>query len=81
MRMTIFLLIGKWLSTPIITVMKTISPEWEKWSLSRGETMDTNSDFLMYQTENGDTKIQVRLEGETVWMTQKAMAELFQTST
>jgi len=35
----------------------------------------------MYQTENGDTKIQVRLEGETVWMTQKAMAELFQTST
>ncbi|NYV82779.1 virulence RhuM family protein [Bacillus sp. Gen2] len=32
----------------------------------------------MYQTENGDTKIQVRLEGETVWMTQKAMAELFQ---
>jgi hypothetical protein len=34
----------------------------------------------MYQTENGDTKIQVRLEGETVWMTQKAMAELFQTS-
>lgn len=34
----------------------------------------------MYQTENGDTKIQVRLEGETVWMTQKAMAELFQKS-
>lgn len=43
--------------------------------------MDTNTDFLMYQTESGDTKIQVRLEGETVWMTQKAMAEFFQTST
>ncbi|WP_153731836.1 virulence RhuM family protein [Sporosarcina obsidiansis] len=43
--------------------------------------MDNNSNFLMYQTENGETKIQVRLEGETVWMTQKAMAELFQTST
>lgn len=42
--------------------------------------MQSNSDFLMYQTENGDTKIQVRLEGETVWMTQKAMAELFQKS-
>ena len=40
--------------------------------------METNTGFLMYQTENGDTKIQVRLEGETVWMTQKAMAELFQ---
>lgn len=42
--------------------------------------MNNESNFLMYQTENGDTKIQVRLEGETVWMTQKAMAELFQTS-
>lgn len=42
--------------------------------------MNSESNFLMYQTENGDTKIQVRLEGETVWMTQKAMAELFQTS-
>ena len=42
--------------------------------------MSNTSDFLMYQTENGDTKIQVRIEGETVWMTQKAMAELFQTS-
>ncbi|MEK4826674.1 virulence RhuM family protein [Niallia sp. FSL W8-0951] len=40
--------------------------------------METNTGFLMYQTENGDTKIQVRLEGETVWMTQKTMAELFQ---
>lgn len=40
--------------------------------------MQNESDFLMYQTENGDTKIQVRLEGETVWMTQKLMAELFQ---
>lgn len=34
----------------------------------------------MYQTEHGDTKIQVRLEDETVWMTQKAMAELYQTT-
>lgn len=44
----------------------------------RGVDMNSESNFLMYQTENGDTKIQVRLEGETVWMTQKAMAELFQ---
>lgn len=25
--------------------------------------------MLMYQTEDGETKIDVRLEGETVWMT------------
>ncbi|WP_245832908.1 hypothetical protein [Oceanobacillus timonensis] len=37
---------------------------------------DTN--MLIYQTEEGDTKIDVRLENETVWMTQKAIAELYQ---
>lgn len=35
-------------------------------------------EFLFYQTEDGQTRLQVRLEGETVWLTQKAMAELFQ---
>jgi len=40
----------------------------------------TNSQFIIYQTENGQTKIDVRLENETVWLTQKAMAELFQTT-
>lgn len=39
--------------------------------------MRNDSKFLMYQTENGETKINVRLEDETVWMTQKAMAELY----
>lgn len=42
--------------------------------------MENQTNFLMYQTEDGHTKIQVRIEGETVWMTQKAMAELFQKS-
>jgi hypothetical protein len=36
------------------------------------------SDLLFYQTEDGRTRIQVRLENETVWLTQKLMAELFQ---
>lgn len=38
------------------------------------------SQFLIYQTETGNTKIDVRLENETVWLTQKVMAELFQTT-
>jgi hypothetical protein len=33
---------------------------------------------LIYQTEDGQFKIDVRFEGETVWLTQKGMAELFQ---
>lgn len=35
-------------------------------------------EFLFYQTEDGQTRVQVRVEGETVWLSQKAMAELFQ---
>jgi len=34
--------------------------------------------FLVYQAEDGRLKIDVRLEGETVWLTQRMMAELFQ---
>ncbi|WP_264371996.1 hypothetical protein [Salicibibacter halophilus] len=40
--------------------------------------MENRSNILMYQTEDGDTKINVRLENETVWMTQKGGAELYQ---
>ena len=36
--------------------------------------------FLVYQTEDGKLKLDVRLEGETVWLTQQHMAALFQTS-
>lgn len=38
-----------------------------------------NNQFLMYSTEDGDTKIEVLYEGESVWLTQAQMAELFQT--
>ncbi len=36
--------------------------------------------FLVYQTQDGKLKIDVRFEGETVWLTQQHMAELFQTT-
>ncbi len=42
--------------------------------------MDNNSQIIIYQTEDGQTKLEVRLENETVWLTQKLMAELFQTT-
>jgi hypothetical protein len=38
----------------------------------------SGSDIILYQSQDGKTKIDVRLEGETVWLTQKLMAELFQ---
>ncbi len=37
-------------------------------------------EIVLYQTEDQQTRIQVRLENETVWLTQTQMAELFQTS-
>jgi hypothetical protein len=38
------------------------------------------SEIILYQTEDEQTRIQVRLEGETAWLTQAQMAELFQTT-
>ena len=37
-----------------------------------------NNQIIMYQTEDGLTKIEVTLENETVWLSQMQMAELFQ---
>jgi len=42
---------------------------------------ENNSQIIIYQTESGKTKIDVRFQDETVWLTQKLMAELFQTTT
>ncbi len=41
---------------------------------------NTNSQFLIYISENGNTKIDVRFQNETVWLNQKELANLFQTS-
>ncbi len=38
----------------------------------------SKSEILLYQTEDGQTKIDVRLEEETVWLSQAQMSELFQ---
>ena len=38
------------------------------------------SELILYQAEDGKTRIEVRLQDETVWMSQLAMAELFQTT-
>ena len=37
-------------------------------------------DIIIYQTEDGLTKINVKIENETVWLSQQQMAELFNTS-
>lgn len=39
-----------------------------------------NSTIIIYQTEDGNTKVETRLEDETVWLTQAQLCELFQKS-
>jgi hypothetical protein len=41
---------------------------------------EPSGEIVLYQSENGTTRIEVRLEGETVWLPQRAMAELFQST-
>lgn len=38
----------------------------------------TEGELILYTTEDGETKIEVHLVNETVWLTQKQMGELFQ---
>ena len=38
------------------------------------------NEILIYQTEDGQTKIDVKFEDETVWLTQAQLCELYQTS-
>ena len=37
-------------------------------------------EFLFYQTEDGRTRLRVRMERETVWLSQRETANLFQTT-
>ncbi|MCL2591168.1 MAG: cell filamentation protein Fic, partial [Betaproteobacteria bacterium] len=39
-----------------------------------------NSEIVIYQTQDGLAKISVRMEGETLWLTQAQLVELFQSS-
>jgi prophage maintenance system killer protein len=43
------------------------------------ETNKLDNKIIIYQTDDGKTQLDVKLENETVWLTQTQMAELFQT--
>ena len=46
---------------------------------SENVIVNKNNEILIYQTEDGQTQVDVRMENDTVWLTQAQMAELFQT--
>jgi hypothetical protein len=41
------------------------------------DKQEKNNQIIIYNTEDGETKIEVKMENETVWLSQKQMAELF----
>ena len=43
------------------------------------EPLNLNNEIVIYQSEDGKTQLNVKLEGETVWLSQSQMSELFQT--
>ena len=42
--------------------------------------MDNNGEIIIYQTDDGLTNIDVKMEDETVWLTQAQLVQLYQTS-
>ena len=42
--------------------------------------MEEKNNIVIYQLENGKTKIDVKLEDETVWLSQQQMADLYNTT-
>jgi len=49
-------------------------------SKSKHPNPSDGSEIIFYQTDDGSTRLEVRLEDETVWLTQGQMADLFQTT-
>ena len=60
--------------------MTTIWKEaWYERRKKRG-LKNGDSQIILYQAEDGTTKIEVRLENETVWLSQQQLTQLYQTS-
>ena len=48
--------------------------------MGKNPPVPDDSRILIYQSESGETRLEVRLQEETVWLTQRLMAELYQVS-
>lgn len=48
--------------------------------MPREKIENSETQVLVYQTDDGTTRVEVRMTGETVWLNQNQMADLFQTT-
>ena len=42
--------------------------------------MHSDNNIIIYRSEDGETRIEVKFTGETVWLSQQQMADLYQTT-
>lgn len=61
-------------SSPVQTQLSMLAPA------AAAPHEPTRSSFVLYQAEDGRTQVKVRFEGDTAWLTQAALAELYQTT-
>ena len=65
---------------PFIKRRSVFAPDFRFYchgKVNRKSIFDELTDFLLYTAPNGDIKVEVILNNETVWLTQKAIATLF----
>ena len=48
--------------------------------MTDSEGIVSHAEFLLYQTEDGRERVEIRFDGDTAWLTQAGLAELFQTT-
>ena len=60
------------------TIFATASDDGRIVVSPMSDSMPPQSSILLYQTEDGRTRVQCRFEDKTVWLTQKLIGELFQ---
>jgi len=53
-------------------------PKWKPSKVPAQPGVPTGSKIVLYQTEDEQTRIEVRLEGGTVWLSQRMLSDLYQ---
>ncbi len=61
-------------------IYRKIGTYYGKQLMSKRSTSDNQPPILVYQTEDGHIRVDVRIEANTVWLSQNQLAELFDTS-
>ena len=60
--------------------LKEIAVKHIEGNITIDEVREQNNPIIIYQSEDGNTRIEVKFENETVWLTQQQLCDLYQTS-